>query len=131
MKIDKATAWAFLNDVNKQLREAGHHTAWDDSSSHDDNGFIGGGLDEEWEIEDWVGYLVFKDEVPSKIAICGIDIYPEEEIDVRYYRTDKIFNAWGSRFASVRFVVPTERLTDVRRILEMAGIEFEVKPVAP
>lgn len=131
MKIDKVTAWAFFSDVNKQLEEAGLHVKWDDSSSHDGNGFVGRDVDKDWEAEDWVGYPVFEGEAPSKITICGIDIYPEEEFDVRYYRTDKLFNAWSSKFASVRFVVSTERLGDVRRILEMAGIEFEVKPVAP
>lgn len=131
MKIDKVTAWAFFSEVNKQLREAGHRVSWDDSSSHDDNGFVGMGVDKDWEAEDWVGYPVFEGEVPSKITIFGIDIYPEDEIDVRYYRTDKLFNAWRSKHASVRFVVSAERLEDVRRMLQTAGIEFEVKPVAP
>lgn len=131
MKIDKVTAWAFFSEVNKQLREAGHGVSWDESSSHDDNGFIGRDVDQEWEIEDWVGYPIFDGEAPPKITICGVDVYPEEESDFRYYRTDKIFNAWGSKFASVRFVVPTERLGDIRRMLEAACIEFEVKPAAP
>jgi len=130
MKFDKVTAWVFFSEVNKQLREAGHRVSWDDSNSHDDNGFIGGDVDQEWEIEDWVGYPVFDGEAPPKIT-CGVNVYPEEDFDCRYYRTDKIFSAWSSKFASVQFVVPAERLEDVRRMLEKAGIEFEVKPVAP
>lgn len=141
MIVTRDQAQAFLDEINRILKEAGHEFTWDDGVYRTDDGKLSDPGVESMYVSDWTGYIVFatSDDVnghndktfPQSLTINGIEVRPctRDGWEYAYYEVDKLYKAWAADRVMVSFVMKREQAAQVQQVFQNLKLHMTVEPL--